>query len=334
MEALQARDIKADPAIYPHIPVMVEDVVRLLSPQPGDIILDATVGSGGHAQALLSAAGPGALLIGIDRDPVALERAQRQLHPFGASVRLQKANYADLDQVLDGMGIPEVTAVLFDLGVSSPQLDDPERGFTYRLDAPLDMRMDPEQKISAYHLVNGLSEKELARILKEYGEERWAARIASFIVEARKKEPIATTGQLVDLIKGAIPKGARLKGPHPARRTFQALRIAVNRELESLEMGLERAFARLAPGGRMAVLSFHSLEDRIVKQRFRRWAKGCSCPPDAPLCTCEGRPRARLLTKGALLPAPEETQWNPRARSARLRALLKLGSSLEGGPVS
>lgn len=334
MEALKAGDIKADPAVYPHIPVMVDEVVRLLSPRPGDIILDATVGSGGHAQALLSAAGPGTLLIGIDRDPEALERARRQLHIFGDAVRLEKANYAHLDEVLDRLGIGEVTVVLFDLGVSSPQLDDPERGFTYRTDAPLDMRMDPGQPVSAYHLVNGLSEKELARIIREYGEERWASRIAAFIVAAREKEPIASTGQLVDIIKRAIPKGARQKGPHPARRTFQALRIAVNRELESLEEGLSKAFSRLAPGGRMAVLSFHSLEDRIVKRKFRQWAKGCTCPPEAPLCTCGGKPQARLLTKGALMPRPEETQWNPRARSARLRALQKVSSGPEGEDVS
>lgn len=320
----------ADEMIYTHVPVLLDDVVRLLAPRDGDLILDCTVGSGGHAAALLHAAGPRARLLGIDRDPEALERAARQLAPFGERVRLVRANYAQLESVLEREGVERVDRVLFDLGVSSPQLDDPDRGFTYRADAPLDMRMDPAEPTTAYHLVNGLTESELTRMLRDYGEERWAARIAHFIVEARAKEPIATTGQLVDIVKRAVPAAARRHGPHPARRTFQALRIAVNRELESLAAGLEAAHRRLAPCGRLAVISFHSLEDRIVKHRFRQWEKGCQCPPGAPACRCGGRPTVRVLTRKPVVATESEIAANPRARSAKLRVAERLAGDGTG----
>lgn len=316
---------------WAHTPVLLEEVLVHLAPPAGGTVLDATVGGGGHAAALLRALGPGGLLVGLDRDPRALAAAQERLAPLaqaqGVQLRLVRANFADLAAVLAALGIGPVHGVLFDLGVSSPQLDEAERGFSYRYDAPLDMRMDPEQPISAYHLVNGLSEGELVRLLRQYGEERWAERIAACVVRYRQQRGlIATTGELTEIVKQAIPAAARRSGGHPARRTFQALRIAVNRELDALEAGLRQAVEVLAPGGRVVAISFHSLEDRIVKRVFRELARACLCPPGWPVCRCGHRAQVVLPVVTPITPRPEELQGNPRARSAKLRVAIRLAA--------
>lgn len=286
-----------------HVPVMRDEVLWMLRPRPGGIYLDCTVGGGGHAAAVLEHAGPGASLVGIDRDPEAIEFAGRRLAPFAGAFRLVQGNFADLAGILGDLGIEQVDGVLFDLGVSGHQFDDAGRGFSYMSDGPLDMRMDMGAGPSARDLVNTLPGDELARILREYGEERWASRVASFIVERRKRGPITTTAELVDVVKQAIPAAARRSGPHPARRTFQALRIAVNDELGSLARGLDQAVEAVRPGGRVVAISFHSLEDRMVKRKF-----------------AEGRDRLRTITTRPLVPCDEEVRANPRSRSARLRA--------------
>lgn len=312
--------------VLSHVPVLRDEVVRVLAPSGARVILDCTVGSGGHAAALLDAAGPEAVLVGLDRDPEALERAGRQLAPYGHRVFLLRTNFARLGEALARLGVGRVDRVLFDLGVSSPQIDDPGRGFGYRGEGVLDMRMDPDETTTAYHLVNGLTEPELAQILRDYGEERWAGRIARAIVRAREREPIVTTTELAEIVKEAIPAPARRHGGHPARRTFQALRIAVNRELEALAQGLDQAFARLAPSGRLAVIAFHSLEDRIVKERFRLWEGACTCPPGLPACACGRVAEGRVLTRKPVRPSPAELAANPRARSAKLRAIERLAA--------
>lgn len=305
---------------FRHVPVLLEEVLRFMQPGRGGIYVDATVGGGGHAERMLDAMPPDGRLIGIDQDPYALQAAGERLRRFGSRVTLVRANFGELDRVLADLGVSKVDGVLFDLGVSSPQLDWAERGFRYQDDAPLDMRMDPESGPSAAELVNQASEEELRRWIAAYGEERWAHRIAREIVERRKRSPIQTTGALVEAIKAAIPAAARRRGPHPARRTFQALRIVVNRELEVLERALVMAFEGLAIGGRIVVISFHSLEDRIVKQFFRARAEGCICPPDLPVCGCGRRPQLRVLTRRPVTAGKAELERNPRARSAKLRA--------------
>ncbi|MDI7246880.1 MAG: 16S rRNA (cytosine(1402)-N(4))-methyltransferase RsmH [Bacillota bacterium] len=292
-----------EPAGGYHVPVMRDEVLWMLRPRSGGTYLDCTVGGGGHAAAVLEHAGPGAFLVGIDRDPEALEFAGRRLAPFGEAFRLVQGNFTDLAAILGEAGIEQVDGVLMDLGVSSHQFDDPSRGFSYMTDVPLDMRMDMGSGPSARDLVNSLPGDELARILRLYGEERWASRIARFIVERRDRAPITTTGELVDVVKQAIPAAARRSGPHPAKRTFQALRIAVNDELGGLERGLDQAVEVTRLGGRVVVISFHSLEDRIVKRRF-----------------AGDRERLRAITTQPLVPCDEEVIANPRSRSARLRA--------------
>ncbi|WP_027356109.1 16S rRNA (cytosine(1402)-N(4))-methyltransferase RsmH [Desulfofundulus thermocisternus] len=309
---------------FVHQPVMLEEVVAWLNPQDGGTYVDCTVGGGGHAAAILEKSGPGSRLIGLDQDPLALEAAARRLAPYGERVTLVKENFVNLARVLNELGIAAVNGVLFDLGVSSPQVDIPERGFSYHHDGPLDMRMDPSSPCTAADLINKLPEEELAGIIARYGEERWARRIASFIVQKRRQEPVTSTLQLVEIIKEAIPARYRRSGPHPARRTFQALRIAVNRELEVLPGALDRAVDLLAPGGRILVITFHSLEDRIVKNLFRRRANPCTCPPGFPQCTCGQKPALRVLVPGGITPSPEEIEANPRSRSARLRVAEKL----------
>lgn len=303
-----------------HVPVMVDQVVEILQPAQGQTFVDCTVGGGGHAEALLSRLLPGGRLIGIDRDPRTLETARRNLAPYGDAAVLVQGNFRDLAAILARHGVARVHGILFDLGVSSFQLDEAERGFTYRTDAPLDMRMDPRDPVTAADLVNRLSAPELARIIREYGEERWAGRIAAAIVEARARQPFVTTGQLAEAVKEAIPAAARRRGPHPARRTFQALRIAVNDELGALREGLVAAVDALLPGGRVAVISFHSLEDRIVKHHFADEARGCTCPPGVAACQCGGSPKIKILTRKPVLPEEAEVRANPRARSAKLRA--------------
>jgi 16S rRNA (cytosine1402-N4)-methyltransferase len=303
---------------------MLEEVVAWLNPQDGGTYVDCTVGGGGHAAAILEKSGPEGHLIGLDQDPLALEAAARRLAPYGERVTLVKENFVNLARVLDELGVAAVNGVLFDLGVSSPQVDVPERGFSYHHDGPLDMRMDPSSPCTAADLINKLPEEELAGIIARYGEERWARRIASFIVRKRQQGPVTSTLQLVEIIKEAIPARYRRSGPHPARRTFQALRIAVNRELEVLPGALDQAVDLLAPGGRILVITFHSLEDRIVKNLFRRRANPCTCPPGFPQCTCGQKPALRVLVPGGITPSPEEIEANPRSRSARLRVAEKL----------
>jgi 16S rRNA (cytosine1402-N4)-methyltransferase len=305
-----------------HVPVLLERVVALLTPplQRGGVVVDATLGMGGHAEALLRAA-PQGRLIGIDRDPEALRRSERRLAPYADRVRLVHAVYDELPAVIAAAGLDRVDGVLFDLGVSSLQLDELERGFSYAHDAPLDMRMDPTTGQSAADVVNSYSAAELARILREYGEERFAGRIAQAIVRARAAGPLTTTAPLADLVRDAIPAATRRHGGHPAKRTFQALRIEVNTELDVLRRALPAAIDALAVGGRIVVLSYHSLEDRLAKRAISAGLQGCICPPDLPVCACGREPQLRLLVgKAAAAPSAEEIAANPRAGSARLRA--------------
>lgn len=303
---------------------MPDEVIRFLDPRPGGIFLDGTVGGGGHAELVLAASAPDGVLIGLDRDTSALDAARMRLAPFGNRVRLFQANFAELAEILEQARVAEVDGFLLDLGVSSHQLDTGERGFSFQQDAPLDMRMDMSGGCTAAELVNELPEAELARIFHDFGEERWARRIASFIVRARAEKPVESTAQLVDLIKGAIPRGAWEDRLHPATRTFQALRIAVNDELGSLHRGLPAALQHLKRGGRGVVISFHSLEDRAVKSLFRENAQGCICPKGFPRCVCQNEPKVRVLTGKPVVAAPAEVAQNPRARSAKLRAVEKL----------
>lgn len=319
-----------------HIPVLQREVLEYLNPRPGGVYVDCTVGAGGHARAVLERIGPAGLLVGIDRDPAALQVAWDRLAAYRGQLVLIQENFAQIHDVLQRLGIPAADGFVFDLGVSSLQLDTDERGFSYWRDAPLDMRMDPRGTTTAYHLVNGLTESELARVISEYSEERWARRIAQFIVRERELRRIETTGQLVEVIKAAIPAAARRQGGHPARRTFQALRIAVNDELGALNRALEEAVGRTRPGGRICVISFHSLEDRAVKHAFRSLARGCTCPLEAPACRCGARPLVKVITSRPITPADGEVAINPRARSARLRVAERLGAELRvirGGRV-
>ncbi|MDP2872629.1 MAG: 16S rRNA (cytosine(1402)-N(4))-methyltransferase RsmH [Bacillota bacterium] len=294
-----------------HEPVMLAEVVSIMSGAPEGRLVDCTVGAGGHAEGLLDSL-PGAELIGIDRDLEVLALAGARLARFGGRVRLLKGNFRDLPELLEPLGVTAVDGMLFDVGVSSLQLDRPDRGFAYgNPEAPLDMRMDPDQELTAAGLLNRLDERELARIIRDYGEERWASRIASFVVAARTRRPLTTAGDLVDVIRAAIPAAARRSGGHPARRTFQAVRIAVNDELGALQAGLEAGASLLAPEGRMVTISFHSLEDRLVKQTFRSLA---------------GTGKYRTLTKRPLVPGPQEIARNARARSAKLRGLARLAA--------
>jgi len=309
---------------YRHTPVLLAEVTQYLSPQPGSIVVDCTLGGAGHAKRLQDLVAPTGTLVGIDQDDAALTAAADTLR-LGQQTVLLKGNFGDLDRLLSDAGVPYVDSFLFDLGVSSPQLDVPGRGFSYREDAPLDMRMDPErQALTAADVVATYSETDLTRIIRDYGEERWAARIAAFIVAARSHRPLTSTTELTQVIKDAIPAAARRTGPHPARRTFQALRIEVNRELAVLETGLRSAIDWLTPGGRVAVISYHSLEDRIVKNLFTELSEGCTCPPELPVCSCGHKPVIRVITRKPVAPAPEEVEHNPRARSAKLRVAEKL----------
>lgn len=312
---------------YRHVPVMLGEVLRELDPKPGDIVCDCTLGGAGHTVELARCVAPDGLSIGIDQDDMALaaatERFEREV-PQGRHLFL-KGNFGDLDELLVKAEVPGVDCFLFDLGVSSPQLDIPERGFSYNEDAPLDMRMDPGKHTkTAAEVINTYDEADLARILSVYGDEKFAPRIAREIVRRRAKEPIETTFELVDAIKAAIPAAARRHGGHPARKTFQALRIEVNHELEVLERGLEAAIRWLNPGGRVCVISYHSLEDRIVKHLFGEMSQGCTCPPDLPVCVCGHVPIIRVKTRKPLVASEEELERNPRARSAKTRAAVKL----------
>jgi len=306
-----------------HVPVLAEEIRRLLDVQPGETVVDATFGAGGHAALLAEDLRGEGKYVAIDRDPNVKPYFESFRRRAGVQARFLSGDFADvLERFADnGRG---ADAVIFDLGVSSMQLDRPERGFSYAADAPLDMRMDPSAEVSARELVNGASERELTEIFRSYGEERYARQIAKRIGRERRKQPFETTGELVEAIKAAIPTPARFGEGHPARRVFQALRIAVNDELGALEAALPAALEMLRPGGRMAVISFHSLEDRIVKRFFRDRARGCTCPPEFPVCVCGKEPEARVLTSKPLRPSRTEVDHNPRASSARLRVAVKV----------
>lgn len=307
-----------------HTTVLLHESVENLLVKPDGIYVDCTVGGAGHSTEIASRLGTKGRLVGIDQDDMALQAAEERLAPYQDRVTLIRENFRNLKKALYYRGVEEVDGFLFDLGFSSPQVDDDERGFSYQADAPLDMRMDRRQKLTAQFIVNTWSETELAQAIREYGEEKWANRIAQFIVQERKRKPMETTGELVDVIKAAIPAAARRSGPHPAKRTFQALRIAVNDELNLLQDALRDAIELLKPGGRICVISFHSLEDRIVKHLFRDLAAECICPPNMPVCTCGVKPIVKVITRKPITPNEEELKSNPRARSASLRVAEKL----------
>jgi len=304
---------------------MVKEVIHYLDCLPGKTYVDGTLGGGGHAQAILRAIAPGGFLIGIDRDPDAVACARESLREFGPNIHIFHNNFTHLPKILSRLSTKGVDGILIDLGLSLHQLEATGRGFSFMRDEPLDMRMNPQEGQTAEAIVNELSEKELSDLMTCYGEERWARRIAKRIVQARRRERIRSTLQLADIVKAAIPARYRPRRINPATRTFQALRIAVNEELDGLKIFLEHAVDCLNPKGRLCVLSFHSLEDRIVKRHFKALARGCECPADIPVCVCGKRPRVRILTKRPVRPEAAEVTTNPMARSARLRAVERLG---------
>jgi 16S rRNA (cytosine1402-N4)-methyltransferase len=306
-----------------HVPVLPEEVRELLAVQPGETVVDATFGAGGHASLLAADLGERGKLIAIDRDPGARTYFEGLAKRTRAQTRFLRGDFAVVLEQLAQNGV-EADAILLDLGVSSMQIDRPERGFSYAVDAPLDMRMDPSADVTAAGIVNEAAERDLATIFKRYGEERYAKQIARAIVRRRKEQRFERTNDLVETIKAAIPAPARFGDGHPAKRVFQALRIAVNDELGSLEAALPSAFAMLRPGGRLAVISFHSLEDRIVKRFMRDLERGCDCPPDFPVCVCGKEPQLRSLSRKAIRPSARESAANPRASSARLRVGVKV----------
>ena len=305
---------------FSHIPVLFSQCMEGLRIDPAGTYIDGTAGGGGHSAGIARQLTTGRL-IALDKDPDAVAAGGERR--AGLPAQVVQSDFAEIPQVLDRLGIGQVDGILLDLGVSSHQLDTPERGFSYMADAPLDMRMS-QQGASAYDLVNSWDVSAMARVLREFGEEKYALPIAKKICRAREEKPVETTGELVELIKAAIPPSARYEGGHPAKRSFQAIRIAVNSELDSLSRCLDTAFARLAPGGRFAVITFHSLEDRMVKQKFAAYCKGCICPPDFPVCVCGHAPEGKLVNKKPIEPSPEEQRENSRSRSAKLRVLEKL----------
>ena len=309
---------------FTHRPVLLEECIQGLNIRPEGVYLDGTLGRAGHSREIARRLRGSGRLICVDRDQAALEAARERLGEWMDRVTLVHSNFDRVDKILDELELPGVDGMLFDLGVSSPQLDDGSRGFSYLADAPLDMRMDRSEGLTAAQVVNTWSQEELRRILFQYGEERFAPQIAGAIVRRREERPIETTLELVDIIKGAMPAKALREKQHPAKRSFQAIRIAVNDELSSVERMLRRAVPRLNQGGRLAVITFHSLEDRIVKTVLADFARGCICPPDFPVCVCGRTPDVRLVNKKPILPSQEEIQNNPRARSAKLRVCEKL----------
>ena len=308
---------------FSHNPVLLGECIEGLAIRPDGIYVDGTLGRAGHSREIARRLTTGRLVC-IDRDEAALAAAEERLAPWRERVTLVHGNFGDLEGLLDGLGLPWADGMLFDLGVSSPQLDDPQRGFSYMADAPLDMRMDRSEGLTAYTVVNQWPQEELRRILYQYGEERCAGAIAGAIVRARERAPVETTLQLVDIIKSAMPAQALREKQHPAKRSFQAIRIAVNDELTAVERMLQGAVPRLSPGGRLCVISFHSLEDRIVKNALAAFAKGCTCPPDFPVCVCGKKPQIRLVNRKPIVAGPDELADNPRARSAKLRIGEKL----------
>ena len=310
---------------FQHEPVLLQEVIQWMNVRDCGVYCDGTLGGGGHSEAILKASGGTASLYGIDRDVTAIEAATERLRQYPGFHAI-RGNFHDGKVLLEEAGAGPLDGVLLDLGVSSPQLDTPERGFSYHENAPLDMRMDRSEGMTAADFLNTADERELTRVIREYGEEKWAARIAAMICEHREKQPMETTFDLVDAVDAAIPKAVRRKDDgHPARRTFQAIRIAVNDELAPLEQALKDFAACLKPGGRFCVITFHSLEDRIVKNCFRTLEHPCICPPKAPICTCGRKSSLKVLAGGVVAPTKEETERNPRARSAKLRVAEKIG---------
>lgn len=309
---------------FSHIPVLLNETLEFLAPERGGIFVDGTLGGGGHAEAVLTRLPQTGRLIGIDRDWEAVHAAGDRLSSFGDRFTALHGNFFEMKTLLSGIGVSEVNGILLDLGVSSHQLDTQERGFSYKTDAPLDMRMDQGARLSAKDIVNTYAESELARIFFAYGEERFSRRIAEKICRAREQYPIETTLQLAQIVREAIPGKYRNEPQHPARRTFQALRIEVNSELAGLDQAVEQACDLLQKGGRLCIITFHSLEDRIVKQAFRRFENPCTCPPSAPICICGKTPKAKILTKKPLTASAEEEAQNSRSTSAKLRCIEKI----------
>jgi 16S rRNA (cytosine1402-N4)-methyltransferase len=310
-----------------HRPVLLHPLIESLQPRPGQIVVDGTLGGGGVTAALIERVLPGGRVIAIDRDPAAVASGRQRFAAYGDAVTVVHADFADLSQILRDLGVPAIDAITLDLGVSALQLDAPERGFSFRFDGPLDMRMDPSSGgVAAADVVNTWSQEDLAELIRDYGEERFARNVASGIVRERAKHPITTTAQLREVVERAIPRRYWPKRIHPATRTFQALRIEVNHELESIERGLQAAISELRPGGRLGVIAFHSLEDILVKNALHVAAQNCVCPPQQPICTCAHRASLFLLTRKAIKADPMEIATNPRARSARLRVAEKLSA--------
>lgn len=309
---------------FQHKSVLLQECIDALNIRPDGIYLDGTLGGAGHSSQIARRLTEGGRLIGVDRDRTALAAAKERLAPYADRVTLVHSNFAEIDAILDSLGIPAVDGMLFDLGVSSPQLDDASRGFSYMADAPLDMRMDKDDALTAGEVVNTWPQGELRRILYDYGEERYAPQIAAAICRAREKAPIETTLELVDIIRSAMPAQALREKQHPAKRSFQAIRIAVNDELGAVSRMMQAAVGRLNPGGRLAVITFHSLEDRIVKSEMQQAARGCTCPPEFPVCVCGKKPLVKLVTRKPIVSGPAELEENPRARSAKLRVAEKL----------
>ena len=309
---------------FQHKSVLLQECIDALNIRPDGIYLDGTLGGAGHSSQIARRLTEGGRLIGVDRDRTALAAAKERLAPYADRVTLVHSNFAEIDAILDSLGIPAVDGMLFDLGVSSPQLDDASRGFSYMADAPLDMRMDKDDVLTAGEVVNTWPQGELRRILYDYGEERYAPQIAAAICRAREKAPVETTLELVDIIRSAMPSQALREKQHPAKRSFQAIRIAVNDELGAVSRMMQAAVGRLNPGGRLAVITFHSLEDRIVKSEMQQAARGCTCPPEFPVCVCGKKPLVKLVTRKPIVSGPAELEENPRARSAKLRVAEKL----------
>ncbi len=307
-----------------HEPVMLKEALDSLRCRPGGIYFDGTLGGGGHAYEILTRTAPDGILVGVDRDRDALSASRRRLAVFKDRALLARGNFANIGNILSDLGIEKVDGILLDLGVSSHQFDTPDRGFGFSVDAPLDMRMDREDALTAFDIVNGFPEEELKKIIKEYGEEMMPGRIVRAISERRKLFPIRTTGELAAIITGALPGQLKKKRIHPATKTFQALRIAVNNELANLHDAIESGIDVLKNEGRFSIISFHSLEDRMVKNLFRSWEKGCICPPDFPVCRCNRQSKLKVPVKRAVMPSGAETASNPRARSARLRTAVRI----------
>ena len=308
---------------FKHIPIMLDEVIEGLDIKPDGIYVDGTLGGGGHSYEIAKRLVSGGRLIGIDQDEAAIKAAGARLSGFGDRVTIVRSNYAQMVSVLQSLGIEQVDGILLDLGVSSHQLDNAERGFSYMEDAPLDMRMDRRQEKTAGDIVNFYSQAELTRIIRDYGEDKFAAKIVAKIIGFRENKPVETTGELAEIIKSAIPMKYRLTGGHPAKRTFQAIRIELNRELEILEESIEGMLDMLSDRGRMAVITFHSLEDRIVKSAFKKAESPCTCPPDFPICVCGKKSKGFVASRKPLIPSEEEMERNPRAKSSKLRIFVR-----------